>query len=343
MQPSSMPPNHWQRSAVTLALGFAGAFGAEALGLPAAPLIGAAVASSAAAWGGIRLQVDHRLRDLGFLAVGLSLGSGVRPDVVSEAADWGVSLVMLCLSVLTTLWLSALLLRRFGGLDRDTSLLASAPGTLSLVMAMAAERKGDVTAITVIQSMRLLLLTAILPLAVVWVGGGSRTQPALPDLPVQALLSIVALGWLVSLPIKRFGFPAAFLLGGMIAGALGQLSGVVSGLPAYWTLFMGYALIGSVIGSRFTGITLRQVWAQAGLTVIMVSTAALVSGGFAVFVGLWTDIPADQLWIAYAPGGVEAMAAIGLALGIDPAFVALHHLVRIGVLMLCLPLLMRRR
>ena len=43
--------------ALTLALGLAGAGLATAAGLPAAALIGATLATSAAAWGGLRLRV----------------------------------------------------------------------------------------------------------------------------------------------------------------------------------------------------------------------------------------------------------------------------------------------
>jgi uncharacterized membrane protein AbrB (regulator of aidB expression) len=54
-------------------------------------------------------------------------------------------------------------------------------------------------------------------------------------------------------------------------------------------------------------------------------------------------MPFGQVWVAYAPGGIEAMAAMGLALGYDPAFVATHHLVRILLVIGLLPLLIRGR
>ena len=44
----------------------------------------------------------------------------------------------------------------------------------------------------------------------------------------------------------------------------------------------------------------------------------------------------------YAPGGGEAMAAIGLALGYDPAFVAIHHFARIVMLVFLVPFVLKR-
>jgi hypothetical protein len=48
-----------------------------------------------------------------------------------------------------------------------------------------------------------------------------------------------------------------------------------------------------------------------------------------------------QVFVAFAPGGVEAMAAMALALNYDPAFVAVHHIYRIIMLILALPLFLK--
>jgi uncharacterized membrane protein AbrB (regulator of aidB expression) len=47
------------------------------------------------------------------------------------------------------------------------------------------------------------------------------------------------------------------------------------------------------------------------------------------------------VFVAFAPGGVEAMAAMALALNYDPAFVAVHHIYRIILLILSLPLFLK--
>jgi uncharacterized membrane protein AbrB (regulator of aidB expression) len=55
-----------------------------------------------------------------------------------------------------------------------------------------------------------------------------------------------------------------------------------------------------------------------------------------------TGLPLDLVTVAFAPGGVEAMAAVALALGLDPLFVGLHHLTRIFLLIGALPFVARR-
>ena len=330
------------RTALSLAVGLIGAGLATIAGLPAAPLIGAAITTSAAAWAGAPLAVDTRVRDVGFLIIGLSLGSGFQADILDKAGSWVLSLAILCLSIFATLMIGKWLMQSLAKADRETATLASAPGTMSMAIAMAVEGRGDATRVTVIQSMRLLMLTAILPLALVGTDASMADAVPQPSIDWLHLCLLALVGWVCASLIKRTGFPAALLVGGMAISALAHVFGLVHGTPHPWVQFVGYCLIGSVIGSRFSGITLAAIRREAGSTALIVAVAAIVSAIFALCVSVITQLPIGQVWVAFAPGGVEAMAAIGLAMGFDPAYVAVHHLARISFLTLCLPLVLKR-
>jgi len=45
--------------------------------------------------------------------------------------------------------------------------------------------------------------------------------------------------------------------------------------------------------------------------------------------------------LALAPGGAEAMILLSVAFGVDPAFVGIHHTVRLVALTLGFPLVLR--
>lgn len=336
-----MIPETMRRTAVTLTIGGCGAALAALAEMPAAPLIGASLATSAAAWGGLRLALDSRLRDAGVLVIGLSLGSGFGADALDHAGEWALSLVLLCLSILATLLVSRWLLVRFWRKDRMTALLATSPGTMSLALSIAAEGKGDATTIVIMQAMRLLILAAVLPLLVAGAGAGAIATVHREEFDIAGFGLLALFGTGVALILKRAGFPAAFLAGGMIASAVAHAGGIVHGLSPYALLFAGFTITGSVIGSRFSAIKVSAVLQLLRATFATVGTAALVSAAFAAVVSVLTGLPIGQVWIAFAPGGVEAMAAIGLAMGFNPAYVALHHLVRIGFLIVLLPILSR--
>ncbi|XWN31532.1 MAG: AbrB family transcriptional regulator [Devosia sp.] len=331
------------RIGLTLGLGLAGAAVATFLGLPAAALIGAALVTSIAAWSGASLAMDTRLRDAGFLVIGLSLGSGFDEEVLSRAGTFALSLGALCLSILVTLGLGVWLLRTVFRYDRDTAVLASSPGTMSLALSIAADGRGRAEDILVMQSMRLLLIAAVLPLSLRGLGGSPFEIEPGPVFGIGVLLILAALGVGAALLLKGTAFPAAYLLGGMAVSAIAHVTGLVDGYPPDWLLFAGFTITGSVIGSRFTGIGIRQLLSHTGGTVVVVGTAIGVSAVAAFLVSQALDLPTGQVWIAFAPGGVEAMAAIGLALGYDPAYVALHHLVRISLLAALIPFLTKPR
>ena len=56
-----------------------------------------------------------------------------------------------------------------------------------------------------------------------------------------------------------------------------------------------------------------------------------------------TNIELVDAIIAFAPGGLETMIAMGSIVDADPTYVALHHIVRILFLTLLVPFLILRK
>jgi len=329
-------------TAATLAAAIAGAALAALAGLPAGALIGGVLAVAVTAAAGVSVGLPGFLRDLAFAAIGVSLGSGVDTRVLDQVATWSASLAILVVSLVATVLIGRLLLSRAFGFDAATATLASAPGTMSNAVAIAAEGRGDATAVMFLQLLRLLVLViAVPPLAVLLDAPDSGPPPQTPEMGAPVLLGLVALatglGWLGS----RVGLPAASLLAGMIVSAAGHGSGLVAGAAPPWANFAAFAVTGAALGARMSRVSRAQGrrYLAAGLSVV--GATLLLSLAFAAVARALTGLPFGQVWVAYAPGGVEAMAAIGLALAYDPAYVAVHHFVRIFALVLVVPVVLR--
>ncbi len=321
----------------TLIIGALGAMAAAFLGIPAAPLIGAAVVTSIAAWSGVRLEFDTRLRDLGFLIIGVSLGSGFDHENLAHIREWGLSLILLLVSVVMTLQICAAILQFGFHYDRRVSVLASSPGSLSVALVLAAEGDRDPTPVMILQSMRLLILAAIIPLLLAGSGVAHFEAVQAEAFSPIVLLALLLAGYALALLMKRFRFPAYMLIGGMLASATAHLLGIVEGRPPLWAWFIGFTLTGTLIGSRFNGVTPAEISKYALASLSSVGVALLIALGFALLATKLTNLPFGQILVSYAPGGVEAMAAIGLAMGFDAGFVAIHHLLRISFLAFFLP------
>ena len=115
-------------------------------------------------------------------------------------------------------------------------------------------------------------------------------------------------------------------------------------MPAFRpaSLVPAYIVTGTFVGLRFKGVNLRLILETLVAGLITVMLGLLVSGAFALAAALLLDLPLDQLLLAYAPGGVDVMAIMALALGLDPAFVGVHHALRFMALSVALPIWLRR-
>lgn len=325
---------------IALAIGGGGGILALGSGLPAAALIGATLTVSLAATMGLTVKVHPRLRDLAFTVIGVSLGAGVEREVLAQIPSWSVSLLMLVASLAVTLLGGTFLLQRLFGMDRDTAVLASSPGTMSYALALAAEGRGDPTAVLILQVIRMVLLVALVPpmalvLETEGVVGIAAPMKALPVI----LLVAASLG--VGLILARAGLPAACLLTGMVFSAVFHVTGIGHGPAPALAINASFIVAGTALGARLVGVSPKMLLRLSGAGVFLVASAVLVSLIFATLTYLLTGVPLALVWIAFAPGAVEAMAAIGLALGYDPAYVAAHHLVRIVALIFAIPLFLR--
>jgi hypothetical protein len=116
------------------------------------------------------------------------------------------------------------------------------------------------------------------------------------------------------------------------------MSGAVEGALPGWLVEAALVVTGASIGCRFHGTTLAM-WARVaaatlGGTAILMAVTAL----FAAAVSAATGVGFFAALLAYAPGGVAEMSLIALAIDADPGFVAVHHVVRIGFILLVVPL-----
>ncbi len=329
--------------AIALGIAFPAAALLAAAGVPAGALLGATAAVAAVALAGLGPVVPGLLRNLAFTIIGLSLGAGITRDILDDIARWPVSLLGLALTIILTMALTAhLLVRRFG-IRADTAALSVSPGALSYAVVLASQGHGELRSVVVMQSVRLLLVTLCLPPAIAALAGAppAVVAGAAPVLGWLATAALAVAGLAVGWALERVRLPAAYLLAGLAtSGGAHALEWVHGPLPDP-VVFFGFAVTGAVIGSRFTQIARADLLrlAMAGLAVTVVSVT-LSAVGAAVVAGL-TGLSFPAVWVAFAPGGVEGMAAMGLALGYDPAFVATHHIFRIAFVIALLPLALR--
>jgi membrane AbrB-like protein len=336
-------PSPWRAVPLTLLIGAAGALLFWLIGFPAAVLTGPAAAVSVATLAGVRTAIPDPLRDAVFLVIGVQIGSTVTPDVIETALRWPLSLAVLTVTLVLVLLASQAALMRGFAYDRMTAMLAATPGHLSYVLGLSTDLAADVPRVALVQSVRVLMLTLLVPVLIaLWGVEGTAVLTDRGPIALWSLAVIFPAALALGLIFKRFGVPAPLLLGAMAVSGLGHGSDLTPGTMPAWLTVTAFVCMGTLIGTRFSGLDRRGLVGAfiAGIVSTLIACAVAAAGAWlaAGIVGL----PPAALLLAFAPGGVEVMAAIAVETGLEPAFVAAHHVFRLIVLTVLVPVMIAR-
>lgn len=313
----------------------------HALGLPAAWLSGAVVA--VALWGalGFKASMPLSLVDAAMLVSGISLGAGVTPEGLAAMARYPLSLAILLVALVAIPAAASLWLMRVSGWSRDDAVLATVPGALSTVFAIALDRGAALAPIAVVQSVRFLVLVALLPSAVAFAGDAAAALPG--DGATMSPLgfgAILVAGWLLGLLFERIGIMAPILLGGTVASGILHATEMAPGpVPADLTMAT-FALIGAYVAERFHTLDARMLARTLPAALASFAVGMGTATLFAALASAVSGVRFSAALVAFSPGGLEAMLVLSLALNLDPLYVGAHHLARVLALGFGLPLVM---
>src|SRR5713101_6264679 len=148
----------------TLAIGSAGGLLFLWANLPGGLISGAMFAVGGAALAGRPLALPPILTQTVLLLLGISLGSLVSRQLIQHMSSYPLTIGLLALATFCSTFGSSFYLQRVHGWDRTSAFLAGSPGALSQITILAVERGADLPAIAVVQTMRVIILTAALPL-----------------------------------------------------------------------------------------------------------------------------------------------------------------------------------
>lgn len=335
----------WRGDILLIVIAAAGGAFFAFLGIPAAWLSGSMIAVLVASIA-VSTRAKARLApmrpawfDVTMLLSGTLIGAAATPEAVAATARYPLSIAILIIALFAIMAVTGLYLRRVAGWAEPDATLASAPGALSAVLAIAVDRNADIPRIAIVQVFRLFVLVAALPGALVTsgLGAGAAPQGLQPVADPANMAAMLGAGLVLGLVLQRLGMTAPLIVGATLASALLHGLGLVAGTLPASVAILAFVLLGAMVAGRIATIDAhafrRVLPAALGAFVISMAVAAL----FAWPAALAAGVPYATALVAFAPGGLEAMAMLAFALGLDPLYVGVHHLVRFVAIGLVLP------
>jgi len=314
------------------------------IGFPAGWLSGALLAVTALALAGFPARVPDVVRRAVFIVLGISMGAAVTPETIAGIRTWPITMLFLVLSIPGGM-AAVMLYLKWAGWDREVSFYSSALGAMSAVIAAATDAGVDVRKVVFAQSVRVFFLIAALPGFLVASGlatSDGATVLVQPSATQWWEIVLMAAGGIAGgLIAERIGIPGGLIVGSMLVNAILHGTGFVAAAVPDYALIPCFVLLGGFIGARFYGTELSMLKGLLLHSIGGFLVAVLVSSAFAV-AGAWlAGESIAKAIIAFAPGGLEAMIILAFLIGLDPAFVGAHHLVRFVLIALFLPLVAR--
>jgi uncharacterized protein len=298
--------------------------------LPGGLISGAMIAVGIAAIAGRPLAMSPILTQTVLVLLGISLGSLASRELLQHISAYPLTIGLLALATFCSTFGSSLYLQRVHGWDQTSAFLAGSPGALSQITLLAAEKGADVPAIAVVQTMRVIILTAALPLLLALTGMAPVSPPAMAVAIASPfeLIELVAASVAAALLLRLIKFPASWMFGAMLGSSVLHGTGWVEGSLPPWVRGVALVGIGALIGARFARMKAKTLLSHVNAGLGSFAVAIVISAIFVGVIVMTTHVRFADIVVAFAPGAMDAMLALALTLHIDPIFVGAHHLSR---------------
>ncbi|MDB5052615.1 MAG: rane protein AbrB duplication [Bacilli bacterium] len=316
------------------------------LGPMIAVLIGSNVLKGHYDWPG-------QVRNAGMIIVGYTIGLSMTIAALREMLHQLPTMLMLTVLLLLLCACIAFIVSKLSGIDYKTVLMGSVPGGLTQVIILAEETEGiNITVVTVIQVIRLMMIIVCVPLLIFSPILGQRHEGNV----VTQVMSVVHVNWISLFPNliifiavcivcaiagNKIKFPTAFLLGPAIGTAILQISGLHG--PALPSILINASqlMIGTYVGLLLKPDKLTRRFRTISLAVVSGIVLIIGALGLSLLLTKLQPVSMSTALLSLAPGGMDQMGIIAHEVNANLSMVAGYQLFRTFFIFFAVPPLFR--
>ena len=297
---------------------------------------------------------NRRARQVGLVLVGLTIGFSITQNNLISVATGIPIFVFLTLFLLVSGTFIGYIYSRLSETNLLTAMLATVPGGVGVMAAIAADYNKNVTQVALVQVIRVTSVVLLIPMlariltddyinspAIITPAEFTNFTPSYFGLFLLVLvLSLLAVYIAILCKIPAAHFFAALLVGITFNPAINCLH-LVTGITHF-----ALPPIIRVIGQTLLGITIGEYWGEKPTFGKRTIGYALMSTAMTLFAGAIAAYFAMQLtswdWLTCmlvtAPGGAAEMILVALTLNHNVEIVTVGHLVRLIAINSSLPI-----
>ncbi len=293
---------------------------------------------------GVDIGAPPPTRYVGQWIIGTSLGLYFTPYVMRQVGDLWWLLVVGALFAIALGYISGVVLARLAGLDKTTGIFASVPGGAAEMATLGERFGGRMDRIAAAQSLRILIVVAIVPGAITALGvhGADPYVQGAKVFAPGGFVLLMAATFAGSLVFQWLRMPNAFVLGSLaVAIPLTAVEIDLSSLPPFVS-GVGQWLLGCALGSRFQSDFLRGAHRFVGAVALTVVLSIALSAAFGVALAWFAGLPPATLVLGTAPGGIAEMCVTAKVLQLGVPLVTAFHVTRLVALLLGTPIVFVR-
>ena len=346
---------HVQRLLITIAACLLMGWLLSIFGLPAPYLLGSLLAGGALAKCSIHLPIPPAI-PRGFhkaVVVGLStlIGATFTPAVLSQIYLWAGTVAAMLGATLLATWAGFYYLRHKRRYDSGLALLCALPGGQAEVVAISRDLVEKDYVVAFCHLLRVVTVVCLVPLMLSMSEGSegiaasyiaTEQLPSIFTLPLMQVLQFIVIGATGYGLAIFLGIPIPHLLGPLLLSSICHLTGWVAIDRSSEFVLLAQITIGAAVGIRLGEVKIRELVSYFPdalcLTAILIATYVLIALNLAWLGGFDTM----EMILAFIPGGVYEVTVLALIFGFDIAFVAFHHTLRVLVIFLGLPWLVKK-
>ncbi|MEH2193243.1 MAG: AbrB family transcriptional regulator [Nostoc sp.] len=297
-------------------------------------------------------QPNRTARKVGMALVGLTVGASNTHGNLANVASGIPVFIFLTLFLLLSGTCIGYIYARLSKTNILTAMLATVPGGVGIMAAIAADYNKNVSLVALVQAIRVTSVVVLIPL-IARTSTGNYSPQTLPingawlnfdPSQLELLLLVLLITGLVIYPAILFKIPAADFFGALLIGI--GCNPLLHWLPFVGDISFSPPPLINLLGQMLLGITIGEYWGDKPNFQKRTVAYALVSVGMTLIAGAIAAILAMQLtswdWLTCllvtAPGGSAEMILVSLALNHNVEIVTTGHLVRLLAINSSLPL-----